>query len=184
MGEAWPHGDAARLMRTVKEAEVQGSESVDEAEVVRPGGRFLHEVDRHTRSPSALGDLSPAACEEQWHQAHVQTLDAHEEHLQSGPVLGVHFIGFCLSLSEPPIPNPNDYPEEDREFNRYTLLGEHDTLFVALLKQRCHQDGVDLSRLADYFRAHMNRGIVLLQRRVKSISDIAELVPYPGVVRT
>ena len=91
MGEAWPPGDAARLMRTVKEAEVQGSESVDEAEVVRPGGRFLHEVDRHTRSPSALGDLTPAACEEQWHQAHVQTLDAHEEHLQSGPVLGVHF---------------------------------------------------------------------------------------------
>jgi DNA sulfur modification protein DndE len=31
-------------------------------------------------------------------------------------------IGFCFSLSEPPIPNPDDYPEEDREFNRYTLL--------------------------------------------------------------
>jgi DNA sulfur modification protein DndE len=93
-------------------------------------------------------------------------------------------IGFCLSLGEPSIPNPADYPEEDREFNRYTLLGEYDALFVALLKQRCQQDGLDPSRIPDYFRAHMNRGIVLLQRRVKSISDIAELVPYPDVAHT
>lgn len=93
-------------------------------------------------------------------------------------------LGFCLSLGEPSIPNPDDYPEEDREFNRYTLLGEYDPLFVALLKQRCQHDGVDLSRLADYFRAHMNRGIILLQRRVKSIGDIAELVPYPAVAHT
>ncbi len=85
-------------------------------------------------------------------------------------------MGFCLSLAEPSVPNPDDYSEEDREFNRYTLLGEYDPLFVALLKQRCHQDGVDLSRLADYFRAHTSRGIVLLQGRVRSILDIAELV--------
>lgn len=42
-------------------------------------------------------------------------------------------IGFCLSLGEPSAPNPDEYPEEDREFNRYTLLGEYDPLFVALL---------------------------------------------------
>ena len=87
-------------------------------------------------------------------------------------------LGFCLSLGEPSIPNPDDYPEEDREFNRYTLLGEYDPLFVALLTQRCHQDGVDLSRISDYFRAHTNRGIVLLQGRVKSIGDIVELLPH------
>src|SRR6185503_3378092 len=45
-------------------------------------------------------------------------------------------IGFCLSLNEPAIPNPDQYPEEDREFNRYTLLGEWDDIYVALLKQR------------------------------------------------
>jgi DNA sulfur modification protein DndE len=93
-------------------------------------------------------------------------------------------IGFCLSLGEPSIPKLADYPEEDREFNRYTLFGEYDPLFVALLKQRCQQDGMDLSRLADCFRAHMNRGVVLFQRRVKSIGDIAELVPYPDVAHT
>ena len=93
-------------------------------------------------------------------------------------------IGFSLSLGEPSIPKPADYPEEDREFNRYTLLGEYDALFVALLKQRCRQDGLDPSRIPDYFRAHMNRGIVLLQRRVKSIGDIAELVPSPDLAHT
>jgi DNA sulfur modification protein DndE len=86
-------------------------------------------------------------------------------------------IGFCLSLGEPPVPNPGDYPEEAREFNRYTLLGEYDSLFVALLKQRCRHDGVDLARLPEYFRAHMNRGATLLQQRVRGIADIAELLP-------
>jgi DNA sulfur modification protein DndE len=87
-------------------------------------------------------------------------------------------IGFCLSLSEPVLPNPDDYQEEDREFNRYTLLGEYDAFFVALLKERCLRDGVSLERLPDYFRAHMNRGVALLQQRAKGIADIAELVRH------
>lgn len=86
-------------------------------------------------------------------------------------------VGFCLSLSEQPVPNPNDYAEEDREFNRYTLLGEYDELFVALLRERCRRDGVDLSKLSDYFRAHINRGIILLQARVRSLIDVAQLLP-------
>src|SRR5215510_11759929 len=85
-------------------------------------------------------------------------------------------IGFCLSLNEPSIPNPDDYPEEEREFNRYTLLGEYDEFFVALLTQRCHQDGIDSSKLAEYFRAHINRGVVLLQTRLKSIGDLGGLI--------
>jgi len=73
-------------------------------------------------------------------------------------------------------PNPDDYPEEDREFNRYTLLGEYDSFFVALLTERCLRDGVSLEKLPDNFRAHMNRGVTLLQQRAKGIADIAELV--------
>lgn len=86
-------------------------------------------------------------------------------------------IGFCLSLAEPSVPNPENYPEQEREFNRYTLLGEYDPLFVALLVERCRNDGIDLTKLSDYFRAHMNRGVVLLQQRAKSISDLASLLP-------
>jgi DNA sulfur modification protein DndE len=87
-------------------------------------------------------------------------------------------VGFCLSLSETSIPNPDEYADdEDREFNRYTLLGEYDPLFVALLRQRCDEDGLDFDRLPEYFRAHMNRGVVLLQQRVKSVSDILGIIP-------
>ena len=73
--------------------------------------------------------------------------------------------------------NPAEYPEEEREFNRYTLLGEYDDLFVALLKERCRRDGVDLMRVTDYFRAHVNRGVILLQACMRSLGDIAVLLP-------
>lgn len=89
-------------------------------------------------------------------------------------------MAFCLSLAEPSIPDPDNFPEEDREFNRYTLLGEYDALFVALLRERCRKDGVEPSRAADYFRAHMNRGITLLQGRIKTLADIADLVKPGG----
>src|ERR1035437_5612150 len=75
-------------------------------------------------------------------------------------------LGFCLSLAEPAIPKPEDFPEEDREFNRYTLLGEYDPLFIALLRERCRNDGLSEAALAGAFRAHMNRGVLLLQQRV------------------
>lgn len=86
-------------------------------------------------------------------------------------------MGICLSLEEPKIPSPDDFPEEDREFNRYTLLGEYDVLFMALLRQRMHDDHLGDEELEDYFRAHLNRGITLLQQRVRSVADLASLVP-------
>ena len=86
-------------------------------------------------------------------------------------------MGFCLSLEEAKIPNPNEFAEEEREFNRYTLLGEYDVLYIALLRQRLHQDGLGMEDLEGCFRAHLNRGISLLQQRVRSVADIASLVP-------
>jgi DNA sulfur modification protein DndE len=86
-------------------------------------------------------------------------------------------MGFCLSLEEPKVPNPNEFEEEEREFNRYTLLGEYDALYIALLQQRLHQDGIGTDDLEGYFRAHLNRGISLLQQRVRSVADLATLVP-------
>jgi DNA sulfur modification protein DndE len=84
-------------------------------------------------------------------------------------------IGFCLSLSEPKAPNARDFPEEDREFNRYTLLGEYDALFIGMLRQRLHRDSIHTRDLAGHFRAHMNRGIILLQQRVRTVADLATL---------
>jgi len=73
--------------------------------------------------------------------------------------------------------NPDSYPEEDREFNRYTLLGEYDSLFIALVKQRCYHDGVNADLLPDFFRAHVNRGVMLLNARIKSLADVTLLIP-------
>ena len=84
-------------------------------------------------------------------------------------------IGFCLSLAETAIPNPASYAEDDREFNRYTLLGEWDDLLIALLRQRLAKDGLPEEQIEDQFRAHVNRGVIALFGLVKGPSDLIDL---------
>ncbi len=88
-------------------------------------------------------------------------------------------LGFSLSLVEPSIPKPENYPTDGSEFNRYTLMGEWDPLIVALLKERCRADGLPLDdeSLVEQFRAHLNRGVELLYARVRRVSDLAGLLP-------
>jgi DNA sulfur modification protein DndE len=89
-------------------------------------------------------------------------------------------IGFCLSLNDPTVPNPDDYPADtEKEIDRHTLTGQWDRLFVALIKERCHQDGLHLSdeELAAQFRAHVNRGVLLLYKQVRSLNDLTQLMP-------
>jgi DNA sulfur modification protein DndE len=84
-------------------------------------------------------------------------------------------IGFCLSLSEPAVPTPAAYAEDDREFNRYTLLGEWDDLYVALLRQRLAKDGLGENQMEEQFRAHLNRGVIALFGLVKGPADLLDL---------
>jgi len=84
-------------------------------------------------------------------------------------------IGLCFSLSEPGMPDPDLYPEEDREFNRYTLLGEWDDLYVALLKQRLLQDGLPEDEAERQFRAHLHRGVQSLAKLAKALPDLLRL---------
>lgn len=101
-------------------------------------------------------------------------------------------IGFCLSLNDPTSPDPKDYPDDtEKEINRHTLTGQWDPLFVALIKERCHRDGesLDDEKLADHFRAHVNRGVLLLYKQIRSLNDLAQLMPRDacakvGVVST
>lgn len=89
-------------------------------------------------------------------------------------------IGFCLSLNDPTSPDPKDYPDDtEKEINRHTLTGQWDPLFVALIKERCHCDGqpLDDENLADHFRVHVNRGVLLLYKRTRSLNDLAQLMP-------
>lgn len=87
-------------------------------------------------------------------------------------------IGFCLSLEDPIILDPAGYPEDSaREIDRPTLTGQYDALFLALLRERCLRDGLPTAGKAfeDQFRAHMNRGVLLLFQRVKTLADLSKL---------
>ncbi len=87
-------------------------------------------------------------------------------------------LGFCLSLADKNVPDPAQYQEDGVEFNRYTLLGDQETLYVALLKQRLSRDGMDVEGdLTEQLRAHMNRGADMATRRVKNLPAMIELLP-------
>lgn len=85
-------------------------------------------------------------------------------------------IGFCLSLNEPGNPDAAQYREDGMEFNRYTLTGEYDKLFVSLLKVRSIKEGIPIDgNLKIQFLAHLNRGAYILFNRIKNLSDIKNL---------
>ncbi len=66
-----------------------------------------------------------------------------------------------------------------REFNRYTLLGEYDLFFMALLRERLILDGLDPNDervLEDQFKAHLCSGVIMLSSRLKGLEDLADLV--------
>jgi len=66
VGEPRENGYAERLMRTIKEEEVQLTEYHDYADARRQLGRFLDRVYNRKRIHSALGYLTPAEFEHQW----------------------------------------------------------------------------------------------------------------------
>ena len=87
-------------------------------------------------------------------------------------------LGFCLSLAEPGIPDPKLYDDgQVREFNRYTLTGQWDLFFFSLLRERMLQDDLDIEKeLEEQFKAHLNRGVMLLYQRLKKLEDLADIV--------
>ncbi|MBI1294997.1 DUF1832 domain-containing protein [bacterium] len=83
-------------------------------------------------------------------------------------------IGFCASLRVPTVPRLADYmPESTREIDRHTLTGRWDQLFIALIKVRCRKDGIPADELLDQFKAHMNRGVLLLNASMQRIDTTA-----------
>jgi len=74
-GEAWQNGYAERLIRTIKEEEVDLSDYIDYHDIYHQMGRFLDDVYMHKRIHSSLGYLTPAEFEAQWLQEHTLSLD-------------------------------------------------------------------------------------------------------------
>ena len=74
-GQAWQNGYAERLIRTIKEEEVDLSEYIDYHDAYQQIGRFLDDVYMHKRIHSSLGYLTPVEFEGQWLQEHTLILD-------------------------------------------------------------------------------------------------------------
>lgn len=87
---------------------------------------------------------------------------------------------FCLSVSEPAKPHElRDESEQAIEMTWKTFAGEHDRLYLALLKERCRQDKLPLTDdvLHAQLRLHVHRGISYLagNKEMQSIGDLVRM---------
>ena len=86
-------------------------------------------------------------------------------------------MALCCSLEEAGIPNPEQYDQNGQEFNRYTLTGQYDPLFTALVKERLLKDGFDPETdFIEQYRAHINRGVGTIYGRVKELGGLVALI--------
>jgi|SRR6187402_246132 len=86
-------------------------------------------------------------------------------------------LGLVLSLEDGAVGDTVEPDEDGQEFNAYTLMGDHEATFHALLRLVEDMDGalgddILLKRL----KAHLHRGIASLSVRVRSPLDVAQLL--------
>ena len=87
-------------------------------------------------------------------------------------------IALIYSLNQPRIPDPSRYDNDGQEFNRSTLFGEWDPLYIAMVKMRLIEDGLDPENdFTTQLAAHINRGVHSIFPIVKSLTDLRELIP-------
>lgn len=87
---------------------------------------------------------------------------------------------FCLSLAEPTPPTPIEIPADSNvEMTWHVFGGESHELYLALLKERCLRDGLELGPdvLNRQFRLHLHRGISYLAtpNKIRGIGDLVRL---------
>lgn len=85
--------------------------------------------------------------------------------------------GFCRSLQEKSVPSPIPLLSDSNvELTWAVFGGEMGEIFILALKQRCHEDGLEITPevLASQFRLHLHRGISYLAGDInlKSIDDL------------
>lgn len=88
---------------------------------------------------------------------------------------------FCISLAERTRPPMRLFKGEAAvEIAWRVFGGAHNELYLALLKERCRDDGFELdsATLHEQFRRHLHRGLGYLaaDRTVRSIGGLAEKV--------
>jgi DNA sulfur modification protein DndE len=65
--------------------------------------------------------------------------------------------------------------------------GAHHDIYLALLKERCHKDGLGTSDevISAQFRLHLHRGIgylaaLVTDKQIKNITDLIKRLPQPA----
>ena len=87
---------------------------------------------------------------------------------------------FFDSLAEPTAPSPAKIPSDSNvEMTWKVFGGTHHDIYMALLKERCHKDGLEITEevIAEQFKLHLHRGVGYLFAD-KSISSVLGLVSY------
>ncbi len=89
-------------------------------------------------------------------------------------------FAFCLSIKEKSSPNPDEYDKDGSEIEPTILFGEHESLYLGLMRNRLEKDGLTgleiESKLNEMTRCHINRGVIALSPRIQSLEDFYELV--------
>lgn len=91
---------------------------------------------------------------------------------------------FCRSLAEPaPPPMTKILADSNVQIDWNTFAGTHGEVYWALLRQRCHTDGLPLDEetLGQQFRLHLHRGLGYLagDRSLRDITELLRLVADP-----
>jgi DNA sulfur modification protein DndE len=87
---------------------------------------------------------------------------------------------FCTSLREETVPTPVEIPADSNvEMTWHVFGGEFQEIYLALLKERCILDGVDIDddqAVNRQFRLHLHRGLGYLATpsRIRCVADIVE----------
>ena len=90
--------------------------------------------------------------------------------------------GLCVSLAEPTMPSPvKIVADSSIEMTWRVFGGPYGDIYLALLKERCHRDGLGTTDevLAIQFRLHLHRGIAYLaaDRSIRHIADLVQRLP-------
>lgn len=88
----------------------------------------------------------------------------------------------CSSLAEKAPPSPTPIGDlSNVEMSWPVFAGSLGDVFLVLLRQRCHEDGLptDDASVAEQFRLHLHRGIGYLAatNRVRQIEDLVQGIP-------
>lgn len=88
----------------------------------------------------------------------------------------------CTSLTDPSVPPNKRIPTDSSvEMSWKVFGGENQAIYLALLKQRCKQDGLGTSPevLIEQLKLHLHRGIgqLAVDRNLRSIADLISRVP-------